>query len=357
MDKTFDMQPLVRSSNFELLRIVAMSMVVIHHFIVHILAPAMPEGGGILSFANTFVICGVNLFVMISGYFQIKLSWSSLLKLWLFVGFYVVIALIGYEYYALEHHTTELSWKCLALPFALFSKSGYWFVSCYFVLMIFSPIFNIALSNMSLKTLRKCILILTFFTCYSGFVMANSANPTGYTAVHFFYLYVLGNYVRKEPMLKNYDKRVCLLLFVCTVLGYGVISGLIANFPALHPYYPRLFAYNNPIIIFASISMFCFFRHLDLKNKFINQIAASMLGVYILQESDLGQIFYENVSFQISKNGFSMHYFILLALTFIGLFVGVVFIDQIRKALCNPLARWIDAVIPQKFQLNFNENH
>lgn len=39
-------KPVVRASNFELLRIVAMSMVVIHHFIVHILAPAMPEGGG-----------------------------------------------------------------------------------------------------------------------------------------------------------------------------------------------------------------------------------------------------------------------------------------------------------------------
>lgn len=67
-----------RESNFELLRIVAMTFIVVHHFFIATgkvdYFHAGRYGG---EFANSFLVCGVNCFILISGYFGIKLRASG----------------------------------------------------------------------------------------------------------------------------------------------------------------------------------------------------------------------------------------------------------------------------------------
>ena len=68
-----------RNSNFELLRIFAMLMIVMHHYICH--------GGFVFDKALTFNKAvsecaywggkvGINLFVLITGYFMVKGTWK-----------------------------------------------------------------------------------------------------------------------------------------------------------------------------------------------------------------------------------------------------------------------------------------
>ncbi len=82
----------MRKSNIELIRILAMMMIVIWHFIVHGLNQN-EYGDSILlspfqySIASFFSI-GVNLFILISGYFSIKLSWQGILRLYFLCLFY-----------------------------------------------------------------------------------------------------------------------------------------------------------------------------------------------------------------------------------------------------------------------------
>lgn len=349
-----------RHSNFELLRIVAMAMIVAHHFVVHVLWPAQIASGGSLAAVagiNALFLGGVNLFVMISGFFGIRLTWRSLLNLWLFVGFYLLVTRAGFHYYALHHALPGITWRSALLPFAMFSRSGYWFINYYFVLMLFSPLLNYALRDMPLQRFRQCILLLTLFTCYSGFLLGNT-NPTGYNAVHFLYLYVLGRYVSREPLLRKLDRRFYLGLFAAASLGYAALSYLLVARGIAGPEYPQqLFAYNNPLLLFACASLFCYFRRLNLQRHFINQAAVSMLAVYLLQESDLGQRLYERMTELFAEEGCTAGNLLLLCGIFVGLFALALLLDQVRKALCIPLARNLASRIPAKFQLDFDESH
>ncbi len=74
-----------RASNFELLRLVCMFYIVLHHFIVHGLKSAGYWGEAINIYSvisNSFIIVGVNCFVLISGYFGIQSSWKGFIHLY-----------------------------------------------------------------------------------------------------------------------------------------------------------------------------------------------------------------------------------------------------------------------------------
>lgn len=348
-----------RHSNFELLRIVAMAMIVAHHFVVHVLWPAETLSGGNFALAggiNALFLGGVNLFVMISGFFGIKLTWRSLLNLWLFVGFYLLVSRAGYHYYALHYGLPGITWRSALLPLAMFSRSGYWFINYYFVLMLFSPLLNYALRDMPLHRFRQCILLLTLFTCYSGFLLGNT-NPTGYNAVHFLYLYVLGRYVSREPLLRKLDRNLYLGLFAAASLAYALLAYLLLARGAAGPEYPQqLFAYNNPLLLFACACLFCYFRRLNLQSHAVNHAAASMLAVYLLQESDLGQRLYERLTALFVQGGHTAAHLLVLCGVFVGLFALALLLDQVRKVLCIPLARNLASRIPAKYQLDFDEH-
>ena len=71
-----------RESNFELLRIVAMIFIVAHHFLIasgniNYYSPTLCGG----EFANSFLVCGVDCFILISGYFGIKCNVYKFLKI------------------------------------------------------------------------------------------------------------------------------------------------------------------------------------------------------------------------------------------------------------------------------------
>ena len=74
----------VRNSNIELLRIIAMMFIVIWHISVHAQKGELPSHNYIAAITTT----GVNLFVLISGYWGIKLKWKSLLNILSIVVFY-----------------------------------------------------------------------------------------------------------------------------------------------------------------------------------------------------------------------------------------------------------------------------
>lgn len=93
-----------RQSNLELARIISMAAIVVWHFIVHgVYQSSLPESvsmsaetfdDSLLLATSLFVCFGTNLFVLISGYFGIRLSWKGILNLWLLTSFYNFLNII-----------------------------------------------------------------------------------------------------------------------------------------------------------------------------------------------------------------------------------------------------------------------
>ncbi len=180
----------VRRSNIELLRIVAMLMIVIHHIIVHGIYPCVNDGTPLfLRILDSFVIYGVNIFVLISGYFGIRLTWKSFFNLMLVIGFYKIFNLcidtfmLGYE-----HSVFEWVAKPLSGPVS----GGGWFVDVYVLLMLISPLLNKMLHALSKKEHLSGLLILLLLDTGYGFLLGKHFDSSGYGLLHFIVLYYIG---------------------------------------------------------------------------------------------------------------------------------------------------------------------
>lgn len=140
-----------RFSNFELLRILSMTMVILWHFIVRTIID-VPNGAQITleqcSFVGystvilpcSFLCVAVNIFVLISGYWGINLSFQSVLKLYLLCLFYNLLS------FGVSVADTEMSIKLLLKCFFV-TKTENWFFPAYFWLMFFAPICNLFMNN------------------------------------------------------------------------------------------------------------------------------------------------------------------------------------------------------------------
>ena len=120
----------VRQSNMELCRIASIFCVMLVHTTFQSLGHNVPFGVMLLA---GFSIIGVNVFVMLTGYFTVTPKKTSLLNL-AFVCFFWMIVKIVCRYF----FNPEISYKHL-----FFVTSSNWFVPSYIVLLFFAPMLNV----------------------------------------------------------------------------------------------------------------------------------------------------------------------------------------------------------------------
>ena len=102
---------------------------------------------------------GVNLFVLISGYFLCKsnFKWFRLVKLELEVIFYSFA--IGLLFFIFSPERESLKGLLSELTPILSSK--YWFYETYFVLVLISPFINKLIDSLQKNEFKKILLLLT----------------------------------------------------------------------------------------------------------------------------------------------------------------------------------------------------
>lgn len=124
-----------RESNIELLRIILMIFIIMHHIISSVIAPDFSRKG----FACIDIILHtvVIIFVLISGYFGIKLRIKTLVSLVLQVVFYsLILTLLGVYVFKIGY-TIDIIKSLLPL-----SGNFYWFMTVYIELFVLSPFIN-----------------------------------------------------------------------------------------------------------------------------------------------------------------------------------------------------------------------
>lgn len=182
--------PKNRNSNLELLRIVCMLFIICHHWIVFILDNCgyhVPLGDTKQDytsvFLNSFFIIGVNCYVLISGYFGIKLSWKPIKKIvgaCLFYG-----ALCYFISLAIPPFNSE-GFSFLTLLERMY-PGNWWFLMEYIVLILLSPMLNKSIENIDSKTFRLYIILLLIVNVGIGYCLNDRVNKTGYNIMNFHY--------------------------------------------------------------------------------------------------------------------------------------------------------------------------
>lgn len=188
-----------RDSNFELLRIVAMILVLLVHVNYLSLGPvskseidATPWTGFVRIFCEQLCIVCVDLFVLLSGWFGIRPTFkklSALLFQVLFVGLLssAICKLAGFAVPAFE--IQNLIWF----------GQHYWFVVAYLILFAISPVLNSFCESASRREFATVVVSFFLMEWAFGWYKGGDAGHfyLGYSAISFAGLYLLAQYLRR----------------------------------------------------------------------------------------------------------------------------------------------------------------
>lgn len=290
-----------RQANLELLRCVAMMMVIVLHYLGkgnllidpkwQMLYPAE----WLAWLLESFCIVAVNVYMFISGYFLCTSAFkpSRLVQLWLQVWMYsVAFGLIG----ALTGVMAETDFDThfiLTLIFPV-SMNHYWFMTAYIFLYILLPFLGLAVKKMTKRQLQIAVLLLLFVFSIQKSVLPVrlETDGLGYDCLWYICVFAAAAYVRRfgVPFLEKRARGI-ILYVVCCLLIFGSIVGLrwmYRHTGRLEQMIKMCTEYNHILPFLAAVGLFAAFRRMKVKGwfaSFVCKIAPYTLGIYLLHEN------------------------------------------------------------------------
>ena len=277
MQNTYTLSHSKRESGIELLRLLCMLFVIFQHLLRYVVFPEVNNPSS--SFFTSpigFLIWGfscvaVDCFVIISGYFSIKAKPKSFIVLFFTCSFYFVLSYLFHICFSDQSVGKSL----ILLILFPFTHSSLWFVNCYLILFLLSPLLNCAIEQMNRKQHVLMLISLTFINVYAGSIWHAPFfdDNGGMNILNFIYLYLIGRYINRYVNHKTINERRYywfLVYFSCAVI--------IGTFCRVH-------AYNSFLVLVGSIGLFLFFKSFTFHNKHINSLAIGTFSIYVAHEN------------------------------------------------------------------------
>lgn len=261
-----------RDSNIELLRIVAMLYVILLHILQF--AYSSTDCSKLVWFANSFAVVAVPCFIMISGWYGIRLKLSRILGIIFQLFMFWLIGL------AASYFTGNFSPVSLAEPLKAISGYNHSFVLGYIMLMIAAPAINTFVQQAPRSgVLLSLALFFVFQTVYS-FVLNHRWWADGFTFINYFGVYALARYLSTwRPGFTRLKARIDLVLYVALsiVLTFGCLFWISRTGS-----FGRIFNYTNPLLLCSALCLVLFFTKISFKSRAVNFLAAGCFGAYLM---------------------------------------------------------------------------
>ena len=297
----------IRNSSIELLRIVCMFMIVFHHFAIHGEFQFIDHELTIPKLWYNFILMGgkigVNVFIIISGYYLIDnnkslFNFKRIKKTWDQVFFYSVAFEIFFIilYFVFKNH---LDLSNLLPSFLPITTSQWWFASTYFVLYLIHPFLNKLLLSIDKKTYQIILLVATF--CWCIIPTFTKSTYESNELLWFIFIYSTAGYIKlyglSSKIQKNHYVIFTVLLTAATYLSsvfFSLLKTKITTFSLPSNY---LYGMQTLPVLLISVCLFMTFAKTTIKNnKFINIVASATFGVYLIHENHyLRNIFWQTI--------------------------------------------------------------
>lgn len=352
-----------RKSNFELLRIISMFMILILHIGTHglqkhanIKADFSDTNEWVYYFFRSLSIIAVSIYVLLSGYFlsksKSKFQFSKLVKLFLETSFFSLIiyfALIVTNYSRFNLADFKIS------TFSIIFNE-YWFITVYFVLYILYPFLNKMLLNITKREHAYLLIMLFFIINVWDFLLPlrDLGISNGYSLLYFIFLYIFAAYISYYGFLvKELNKYIYLIIyFLLAILNASLVYYDVKFLNA------GWYSYNSPIILLMAYSLFMFFKQLNINLRIINFTSYYVLGVYLIHE----QHNFRNVlwgDFSIIEKILSVSSDLIL-LSLLGycliIFVICLLISMIIKFIFDNLYKVLELLVSKIRRTNIKNN-
>lgn len=250
-----------------------MLMIICHHAAMHGEYPATEPLAVNGYFVRLFSIggkIGVNIFILISGYFmaESKFRITKALKTVAQAIFYSTA--LSLLFLIIGRVEFSASWLLSAL--LPISSNVWWFLSVYFILYCLSPFLNVLIKNCGRKPLVILIAFLTVIQCLVPYVGTTYLSNVAW----FITLYLIAAYVRLYPN-KIFDSNKIALPIAAALLVAIALFKVFLNVD--------LWEMTNIVCLTSSVAIFCAFKNFKIKNsKIINAVARTTFGIYLIHD-------------------------------------------------------------------------
>lgn len=337
-----------REANFELLRIVAMCMIIGLHY--------LDKGGVLGNFTEKSGIQGllpwlfealffpaVNVYVLISGYFLVEkeIKPKKLFSLWGQVLFYsLALGILAYATGIADWRELDI-YRGASYLFPVVTEH-YWFVMAYVLLYILLPFFNPVLQKMERKQMRNSLLLLLVILSLSKSVLPLSlaVDKKGYDVLWFLCLYITGAYCRRFDILKFVEKKKGILLYVLSCGGMFfsacILKEIFVRTGHLEDIITYAYSYNHILCYLAAVGLFGCFSSLRITSEkagnMIGILGGATFGVYLVHEHmDFRYRWCEWL--QVGKQAASPWFILLMIGSIVLVFAVCAVIELIRQKL------------------------
>lgn len=243
-----------RQSNIELLRIILMFAIILHHLIYHNYLFIIDHSNHIIAMilysgAKVAVIC----FILIMGYFSLE-SKFNIKK--------IITLILELLFYELMFSLIFLN-KDFTINEFMKNVNQYWFINVYLIIYLLSPIIK--------KYIINAPKILQIFIIIIMFIIALKYPRTRYIKILWFAIvFICGAYTKKYLNIKN---KFFLLLVVVISYSLIVITNEEENLVSI-------------LNLICAIFLLLLFSNIKIKpNSLINNISKYTLGIYLVHDN------------------------------------------------------------------------
>ena len=334
-----------RKSNIELLRIIMMFSIVAHHYVINSgLLDAFDTGIAskaslnyvFLSLWGMWGKTGINVFILISGYFMCTSSltirrYCKILLEWALYHFviYFIMLIAGYETAGPER-IFDLIFEILRYA----NGSGN-FLNSFLIFYLFIPFINKFIESISKAEFKRFVFLLIFvFTILSTFFF----NKVIFGEVFWFIaVYFIGAYLRLyPPVWADSLKTSGRLLIFSLVFAYASVVFMVLIEVLFNKGTAWFFMYdaNRLGAVLVSIMLFVTFKNLNIGySRAINLVAKTTFGVLLIHASSSAWREFMWVDLLHVNTFYSLPLIVLICrsiLVVAGVFVFCSLIDMLR---------------------------
>lgn len=290
-----------RMANLELLRCLAMMMVIVLHYLgkggllPELTGESLGSVGTAAWLLEAFCIVAVNLYMLISGYFLCTSSFklSRLLQLLIQVWLYsAVFGMIGAATGIIRETPVDTHYF-LTLMFPV-SMEHYWFLTAYVFLYLLLPFLGVAVKRMSRQQMQLAVglLLVTFCALKSILPLRLETDQKGYDCLWYLCVFMTAAYIRRfgSTFLRRRGRSLGLYAACCLLAFAGsmVLRFCYLRTGSLGRMTGMCMEYNHILPFLAALGLFGVFAGLEIQGniaRVINSIAPYTLGVYLLHEN------------------------------------------------------------------------
>ncbi len=296
-----------RQLNYEILRILAMLMIVsLHYFskgglLSSPISTPIGATGYTVWLLEAFCLVAVNVYVLISGYFGAgegntppdgRKILARPLKIWLQVMFYSVF--IGIIAIFVSGKTVDI-YQIFGYIFPIVTEH-YWFATSYIILCFLMPFLNEGFNRIDRKTMRAIILALLIVFSISKTVIPMELpwDKYGYDAYWFVVLYLTGGYLRRYGIRFITDRVRAVALYavsaILTFASFIILRTVYFKTGSLEAFVSYAYSYNYILCYTGAIGLFLAFKTKKEINapkrvrNIIELFSGATFGVYLIHE-------------------------------------------------------------------------